>query len=467
MTAEPQRGRDNRNKSLPASRSTEESVRIIARHMKDSASVTIQLLRLLIAPFSLLIMATLVLFSSLSNLSPELQLLIATLPYLLGAANLLLGFLFNQSRLLLAAFNLLGAYALIQRCLQTPLERPDNFVLFSLLSMLLPINQFLICMAPERGVRNRNTWLHLLLPLTAYFMLWLLWRQQILGLWLGYLPMTLLDLLTPGRFLSEGAAWLFAITLLLSALVFSLRRTRADAALFGSLLAMPALFYWFDLSQVSPLLFTCIQMMLTQALVSHSHQLAFIDELTGLPARRALKEQLASLGQRYTLAMMDIDHFKQFNDRHGHDAGDQVLRMVASQLKLVGGGGRVFRYGGEEFTVLFRGKGEADALPFLEQLRERIAQYPLHLRNPTRTDNAKRGREQRQPKKADQSQSRALKVTISIGLCERGPAHPDSDAVMVQADKALYAAKQAGRNRTMASHRLTRRPRRSSQTDFA
>jgi diguanylate cyclase (GGDEF)-like protein len=266
--------------------------------------------------------------------------------------------------------------------------------------------------------------------------------------------MTLLDLLTPGRFLSEGAAWLFAITFLLSALVFSLRRTRADAALFGSLLAMPALFYWFDLAQVSPLLFTCIQMMLSQALVSHSHQLAFVDELTGLPARRALKEQLASLGQRYTLAMMDIDHFKQFNDRHGHDAGDQVLRMVASQLKLVGGGGRVFRYGGEEFTVLFRGKGEADALPLLEQLRERIAQYPLHLRNPTRPGNAKRGREQRQP-------------TISIGLCERGPAHPDSDAVMIQADKALYAAKQAGRNRTMASHRLTRRPRRSSQTDFA
>ena len=54
--------------------------------------------------------------------------------------------------------------------------------------------------------------------------------------------------------------------------------------------------------------------------------------------------------------MVDIDHFKKFNDRYGHDAGDEVLRMVAGQLGLVGLGGKVFRYGGEEFTVIFVGK---------------------------------------------------------------------------------------------------------------
>ncbi len=429
--------------------------------------MTIQVLRLLIAPFALMLVATLLLFSNLSRLSPELQLLITALPCLLGAANLLLGFLFNQSRLLLAAFNLLGAYALIQLCLQTPLERPDNFVLFSLLSLLLPINQLLICLAPERGSLSRTAWLHLLLPLGAYLILWLLWYKQMLGHWLGHLPMPLLELLREGHYLSVGAAWLFSVTFVLSGVVFSLRRTRADAALFVSLLIMPALFYWFDLTHISPQLFTCIQLLLCQALISHSHQLAFIDELTGLPARRALQEQLGSLGQRYTLAMMDIDHFKQFNDRHGHDAGDQVLRMVASQLKEVGGGGRVFRYGGEEFTVLFRGKTEAEALPHLEKLRESIAQYPLHLRQPSRTGNARAGRLQRQPGKNARRPDKPLRVTISIGLCERGPTHLHSDDVMELADKALYAAKGAGRNRTLANSQLRRRPRRSSQADFA
>ncbi len=424
--------------------------------------MTIQLLRLLIAPLALLLLGTPVLYSSLRNLSPDLQLLISMLPYLLGAANLLLGFIFNQSRLFMATSGLIGAYGLIQFCLQAPLERPDNFVLFSLLSLLLPINLLLICLSPECGLRKRGTWLRLLIPLAGYLTLWILWREQILGQWLGHLPMLLLDLLADGRYLSEGTALLLSITLIMSALVFSLRRTRADAALLGSVLTIPALFYWFDLALISPLLFTCMQLMLAQALISHSHQLAFIDELTGLPARRALKEQLSSLGQHYSLAMMDIDHFKQFNDRHGHDAGDQVLRMVAFRLKRLGGGGRVFRYGGEEFTVLFRGKNELEALPLLEQLREDIANYPLHIRQPNRTENAKQGRQMRQEKKPKNT----LRVTISIGVCERGPEYIDSEEVLEQADKALYAAKRAGRNRTMATHQLRRRPRRS-QTDFA
>jgi len=76
-----------------------------------------------------------------------------------------------------------------------------------------------------------------------------------------------------------------------------------------------------------------------------------------LPSRRALIERLPSLGRRYTVAMVDVDHFKNFNDTYGHDAGDQVLRMVASRLGEVSGGGTAFRYGGEEFTILFPGKG--------------------------------------------------------------------------------------------------------------
>ncbi|NVK41683.1 MAG: GGDEF domain-containing protein [Oceanospirillaceae bacterium] len=421
----------------------------------------IDLLRILIAPL-LLLAGMGLLHGNLLQLSPELHLLLAALPYLLGVANLLLGYLFNQSRILLSALNLLAGYTLIRHCLQTPLALPDNFVLFSLLSLLLPFNQLLFCLAPEHGLRNRRSLILRLLPLSPLPLLWLLWQQHWLAPWLENLPMPLLDMLVQERYLSAGAAWLCGLALLLGALVLHFRRTRADGALFGVLLTLPALFFWFDRALISPLLFTTVQLMLAQAVLLHSHQLAFVDELTGIPARRALQEQLRSLGRRYTIAMMDIDHFKQFNDRYGHDAGDQVLRLVASKLRQVGGGGRVFRYGGEEFTVLFRGKGEEDVLPYLEQLRETIAGYPLQIRKPDRPEDSEHGRQRRQRRSGE----RPVQVTISIGLCECGPAHLDSETVMQQADKALYAAKKAGRNRTMPSHRLRRRSRRG-QSDFA
>src|SRR2546425_6328967 len=75
--------------------------------------------------------------------------------------------------------------------------------------------------------------------------------------------------------------------------------------------------------------------------------MAYQDSLTGLPARRALNEALLRLGGHYTVAMLDVDHFKRINDHHGHDVGDQVLKMIAAKLAQVTGGGKAYRYGGE------------------------------------------------------------------------------------------------------------------------
>ncbi|WP_419901870.1 diguanylate cyclase [Kiloniella sp.] len=91
-------------------------------------------------------------------------------------------------------------------------------------------------------------------------------------------------------------------------------------------------------------------LLLVLGLFQESHRMAFLDELTGIPGRRALLTDMKKLGRRYSLAMVDIDFFKKFNDTHGHDVGDQVLRMVSSRLKQTGGGARAYRYGGEEFT---------------------------------------------------------------------------------------------------------------------
>ncbi|MBD9413860.1 GGDEF domain-containing protein [Pseudomonas sp. PDM16] len=93
-----------------------------------------------------------------------------------------------------------------------------------------------------------------------------------------------------------------------------------------------------------------VMLMLVAAVVHEAYQMAYRDELTGLPGRRALNDRLDRLGRNYVIAMADVDHFKKFNDTHGHDVGDQVLRLVASQLRRIGGGGKAYRFGGEEFT---------------------------------------------------------------------------------------------------------------------
>ena len=181
-------------------------------------------------------------------------------------------------------------------------------------------------------------------------------------------------------------------------------------------------------------------MVLVVATVESVYAMAYHDELTGLPARRALNEALQRAAGTYTVAMVDVDHFKQFNDTHGHDVGDQVLRMVAGRLGGVTGGGRAYRYGGEEFAVLFAGKGASEAGPHLEALREAVAGARFTLRGkdrPKKKPAAPRSRGER---------VKPLAVTVSIGAAQsRAASTPDG--VVKAADKALYRAKEAGRNR--------------------
>ncbi|MGH9858754.1 MAG: GGDEF domain-containing protein, partial [Candidatus Acidiferrales bacterium] len=138
--------------------------------------------------------------------------------------------------------------------------------------------------------------------------------------------------------------------------------------------------------------------------------------------------------------MVDIDHFKKFNDTYGHDAGDQVLRKVAIHLAAVSGGGRAFRYGGEEFTVVFPGLSDKEAQPFLEALRVRIEDAGFRLRGALRP--------KRKPKerRARVRGGKKVHVTVSIGVAEYGGKLDSAQAVIDAADRALYRAKEAGRN---------------------
>ena len=175
------------------------------------------------------------------------------------------------------------------------------------------------------------------------------------------------------------------------------------------------------------------------ALVESSYGMAYGDELTGLPARRALETELRQLGARFTIAMVDVDHFKKFNDTHGHPVGDQLLRMIGASLARVGGGGRAFRYGGEEFAIVFPGKVTAEVMPHLESVRKVIEATPFVVRGADRP-------RKRPDRPSRRGERRGVGVTVSIGVAATARV-TDPRAVLDAADAALYRAKRGGRNR--------------------
>ena len=156
------------------------------------------------------------------------------------------------------------------------------------------------------------------------------------------------------------------------------------------------------------------------------------DELTKISNRRYMEFQLKSareetieFNQPFGILFMDIDHFKKFNDEHGHHVGDLVLQQVAQTMQdaLKRPSDTVYRSGGEEFAILLANTDMSGALQVAELVRSAIANLSLHYQN---TD---------------------LMVTISIGVCAATPhVRNDQEFMYQRADKALYSAKAAGRN---------------------
>ena len=193
------------------------------------------------------------------------------------------------------------------------------------------------------------------------------------------------------------------------------------------------------------------------SLIETFYFMAYHDELTGLPSRRAFNEAAVALAHPYSIAVVDIDHFKSFNDLYGHDTGDEVLRMVAARLAQVGGGGQAFRCGGEEFALLFRNRPAMETLPYLEELRKDIEESVFCLRGPDRRRQA-RGPDRREPgqrasrprkaKAEPVADAEITSVTVSIGVADPLDVKQGTvQQVIAAADKALYRAKAGGRNR--------------------
>ena len=191
-------------------------------------------------------------------------------------------------------------------------------------------------------------------------------------------------------------------------------------------------------------------LILAAAVVETSYFMAYHDELTKLPGRRAFNELLLGLEDRYAIAIVDVDHFKKFNDTYGHETGDQVLRMVAAKLQEVTGGGKAFRCGGEEFAIVFPGVSARDAWEHVDLLRQSIGTSSFRVRGQLDRRKVPRPGERREGARVRKISVQAgdeVSVTVSIGVAEPSTRNRKVDQVIAAADEALYRAKAGGRNR--------------------
>ena len=170
--------------------------------------------------------------------------------------------------------------------------------------------------------------------------------------------------------------------------------------------------------------------------VQLSLEMAITDQLTGLHNRRYMSRHLDTLianarknERPLTFVIMDIDFFKQVNDSHGHDIGDEVLKEFANRIAAnVRGIDLACRYGGEEFVVAMPDTDVAFATNIAERLRQSIETTPVAI--------------SRAPHQ--------LGITISIGIARFEGGDDTADALLRRADQALYRAKRSGRNRVVS-----------------
>lgn len=364
-------------------------------------------------------------------------------PYIVFALGAALAMGFNRSRAVFALLALVIAYAAQQAWLQQGLDAFSSRVIYAGLTVFVPAFLALLAVLPERGTFNRHGVVRLsVIVALAAFTAWVMAAgQSEIADW-AYRKFLDPAPFSAGRIPQLGIA-VIALSVLAAMAAALITRSAVAAGLAGAIIAF-AIAAHVPTASVTFSIFTmAAELMVAIAVLQDTFRMAFRDELTGIPSRRALNEQLAALGSRYTIAMLDVDHFKNFNDTYGHDLGDQALRFVAAHVARVGGGGKAFRYGGEEFTVLFPGKAAEDAIPHLEAVREDIESYRMALRGgdrPARTKDAKRQRGGWRGKNA-------VSVTVSIGVAERNERYGTPRAVIKAADRALYRAKEKGRNR--------------------
>jgi diguanylate cyclase (GGDEF)-like protein len=349
---------------------------------------------------------------------------------------LILAWRFRRSRLFLATGTIALANFLVRSAWSAEFSVGSGPVVAAL-SLLLPLNLGIITLLPEGKPLRLST-----LAFAGAIAAQLLQAGSILAFAENEDRLKgLYAVVTTPQ--AAQLAFLIATAFILVAL--AIRRGIFEIGMVGVLGSCALALFWRPGVGETTVFFAAAQLVLLFGLMEDSYMLAFVDGLTGLPGRRAFDEALHGLGGVYTIAMIDVDHFKKFNDRFGHEAGDQALRMLAGCLQMTGGRSHAYRYGGEEFAVIFSSLGVTDAREHLEDLRNLIADRRFSIRSPQRPK--KRPDRPKRPKR----ESPQARLTVSIGAAGPSNRRSESDEVLRAADRALYRAKRSGRNRVVTT----------------
>ena len=371
-------------------------------------------------------------------------------------AGVVLAWRFHSSRVALMLTTLfLGERALVFFSGGHALGGVTGRTAFALVALLLPVNFVLFSLLPERGFTAPDLGTRL----------FLLFVQSVI----------VAATCRPDR--SSDIAWLhvsvlhqnwftwtkipqiavLGLLLALAILVFRFLSSRkpVEGGFFWSLLATAAALQSGGVGKMATGYLGTAALILLASVIETSYLMAYHDELTGVPARRAFNDAILALEAPYAIAVVDIDHFKKFNDTYGHDTGDHVLRLVAARLARVTGGGKAYRCGGEEFSIIFAGLSAREAAHHLESLRESVERSTFRVRTQPDRRSTPRGPDRRETYRRKKPQRKRLletidpevRVTVSMGVAEPATRDEDVNLVIKTADQALYRAKANGRNR--------------------
>jgi len=377
---------------------------------------------------------------------PVHQQLLQSLPYVvLGLAGILCVY-FDRARTFTAACALMVVYYLIEAHLRTPFAGATPLFMYTAISMSLPLTLILLMYLPERGLRNiYGIFMVAIVPLEVLSALIIhhtcpepVW-VKVINNWLPIHPFA-------HYMLSVAASIAFILAVVAGLFRLVRHDSEYDAMLVVSAVTGFIVLASLDMPRMSVVMFSVAGISLIVSLLRSSHEMAYRDELTGLLGRRAFNERLKSLGRSYVIAMLDVDHFKSFNDTYGHDVGDDVLKMVANQIAKVEGGGIAYRYGGEEFAIVFPRRDIEECKHCLDDVRTAVERYRMLVRNRKQRPRAGKVAEERRGRRSRQRDAKTVSVTISIGASSPKNRQSTVAEVLKAADGALYKAKRNGRN---------------------
>jgi diguanylate cyclase (GGDEF)-like protein len=475
---------------------------------------SLKTLKSLIVPGGIVLLAAAVVFQG--ALGPLPAAAITFYYYAVFAAGLLLAWRFHSSRLLFVFLTLLLAHrALGFFSGSRMVAAGPGRIALEAVAFLLPLNFICFSVFRERG---------LVVPALVPRLGLLFFESVFVAILCRPGETTAPAFLRPGFLGSLSwtpiptlAMLAFAAAIAVLLLRFLLRGKPTESGMLWTLVAAFLSLQSGGVNSTAAAYMATAGLILVSSIIENSYLLAYHDELTTLPARRAFNDALLRLEDSYAVAVVDIDHFKKFNDSYGHETGDQVLRLVAAKLAGVTGGGRAYRVGGEEFSILFPGKTVKEVLPHLELLRSQIeaSQFLVrggqerrspaesqHPRRPEgRSQNGQDSRSQSGSSPATRNQdsrnqdfpardrrsadrradtgrpprsrtkprsprvsplegaNHSLSVTVSIGVAAPDAKAGAPEQVIQIADQALYRAKQSGRNRVESGRPV--RPTRS------